>query len=362
MFRHLILALALTATAVAQEAAPAQPGKKLQVLVKPAAPFAFEESGEWRGYAVDLWRRVAQEARYEYDLKSDATVPEVIDALSEHTADVGVGALSITSERQQLIDFSQGFYKSGLRVLVQSHGQTSFWSALKPVFSGGVLGVFGLLFAALLVNAHLLWWLERRRNPESFPDGYPHGMWEALWWSICTIITGGCENKAPVGVPGRLLAIVWMLGCIALTSFITANLSANLTTDKLTSDIKSIADLATLPAGAAATVRGSATASFLERMRISATLFDDVNAACDALVAGRVRAVVYDEPLLRYYVSTHEAAKLHLAGEPRERQSYGFGLQDGSPYRKEINRILSKLSEEGFDEELDKKWFAPSGN
>jgi ABC-type amino acid transport substrate-binding protein len=357
MLRPIFLALLLALPALAQDAAPA---KKLTVLVKPAPPFAFQEGGEWRGYSIDLWRRVAQEAHYDFEFKPAATIPEVIEAVKQRQADVGVGALSITSERQAVIDFSQGFYKSGLRMLVQPRSEGSFWSALRPIFSRSVLGVIGLLFAALLVNAHLLWGLERRRNPESFPDGYPHGMWEALWWSVCTIITGGCENKSPVGVPGRLLAIVWMLGCIGLTSFITANLSANLTTDRLTSDLKSISDLSAQPSGSAATVKGSAAASYLERLHLTPTLFDDVTAACDALTAGKVRAVVYDEPLLRYYVSSHDTAKLQLVGEPRERQNYGFALQDGSPHRKEINLVLLKLSEEGFDDELDKKWFAPA--
>jgi polar amino acid transport system substrate-binding protein len=357
----LVFALALPVLAQEPAAAPAPaPAKKLTVLVKPAPPFSFQENGQWKGYSIDLWRRVAQESHFDFDFKAVTTVPEVIDTLKKREADVGVGALSITSQRQEVVDFSQGFYKSGLRALVKPRGQSSFWEALKPVFTSGVLGAFGVLFGVLVANAHLLWWLERRKNTEAFPEGYVAGVWEALWWSICTIMTGGCENKTPIGVPGRLLAIVWMVGCIGLTSFITANLSANLTTDKLTSDIKSIADLSSQPSGSAGTVKGSSAAGYLERQRITATLFDDITAACDALVAGKIKAVVYDEPLLRYYTSQHESDHLELVGDPRERQNYGFALQDGSPYRKEINRVLSKLSEEGLDDELDKKWFAPS--
>ena len=47
----------------------------------------------------------------------------------------------------------------------------------------------------LLLNSHIIWFLERKKNAESFPEGYVAGIWEAVWWSICTIITGGCETR-----------------------------------------------------------------------------------------------------------------------------------------------------------------------
>jgi len=351
---------ATPAPAPAPAAAPAPAPaslKKLTVLVKPAKPFAFEQDGKVEGFSVDLWRRIALEAGYESEFKVVPTVPEVIDALAAKKADVGVGALSITAEREEKVDFSHGFYSSGLRVLVQPKGQASIWSALSGVFTKEVFIVIAVLLGALLVNAHLLWFLERRKNPESFPEGYASGIWESLWWSICTIMTGGCENKAPIGVPGRLLAIIWMIGCIGLTSFITANLSATLTTDKLQSDIRGIDDLVRLPAKSTGAVKGTAPARFLERQKISAELFDTVDDACDALVAGKVRAVVHDAPLLRYYVSTHTGSNLELVGELREPQEYGFALPTGSTHRKEINRIRLQLTEQGFLQELDKKWF-----
>ena len=45
----------------AHEQMPA--AKKITVLVKPAQPFAFDKGGALAGYSVDLWKRVAAEAR-----------------------------------------------------------------------------------------------------------------------------------------------------------------------------------------------------------------------------------------------------------------------------------------------------------
>ena len=89
-----------------------------------------------------------------------------------------------------------------------------------------MLTVIAVLLLALLVVSNVLWFFERKRNPECFPETYKHGLWEATWWSISTLISGGCENKAPLGVAGRLVAILWMLGGIGLTSYITATLAS----------------------------------------------------------------------------------------------------------------------------------------
>ena len=93
-------------------------------------------------------------------------------------------------------------------------------------------------------------------------------MWEAIWWSICTIITGGCENKAPLGVAGRLTAIVWMLAGAALFTYITATITSAMTVETLNSDVQSVADLKARkwPVG---TVAGSTAQTFLERQGLT---------------------------------------------------------------------------------------------
>ncbi len=358
---HSVLCFLLFAAAplVAQEPAatpaPASAGaRKLTVLVKPARPFAFEQSGTWTGYSIDLWKRIAVEAGFSFELQKKETVPEVIEAIQNEQADVGVGALSITGDREAVIDFTHKFYDSGLQILARQQGHSSAFSAFRKVI-GDVLTVIGVLLLALLVNAHILWLLERRRNPESFPESYVAGVWEAVWWSVCTLITGGCENKAPVGVWGRLFAIVWMLAGIGLVAFVTARMASVMTYDTLTSDIRSLADLRGQTVG---TIGGSAAELYLREQQMSVRGFGDIDSAGRALEAGEVKALVYDQPILRYYITEHPSAKLELVGDVFEDQSYGFALQQGSPLREEINRIIPRLTAQGYFRELDQRWFA----
>ena len=41
-------------------------------------------------------------------------------------------------------------------------------------------------------------------------DGNIHTASDALWWTFCTIMKGGCENYDPVSIEGRLVAVVLM--------------------------------------------------------------------------------------------------------------------------------------------------------
>jgi polar amino acid transport system substrate-binding protein len=353
-----ILLLAVLASAKAQDPAPptALPGK-LKVVIKPVKPFAYEEKGEWVGLSVDLWKRVAQEAKLEFEIESAKTATEAIERVGKRQADVAIGALSVTAARAEIVDFSYPFYSSGLQILAPAKGDNSTFAAFRGLLKVETLKVIGVLILALLLNSHILWWLERRRNAESFPEGYRSGLMESTWWSVCTLITGGCENKAPIGLLGRLSAVVWMLAGIGLTAYITATLSATLTVNTLTTDIRGLGDLRN---GVVGSVNGSSAATLIANQDLAFQGFDDIETACRALAAGQLRAVIYDAPILRYYLSTNPGTSLQLVGELFEKQKYAFALQERSPHRTAVTLAMVKAEEDGYLDELDKKWFGPA--
>jgi polar amino acid transport system substrate-binding protein len=116
------------------------------------------------------------------------------------------------------------------------------------------------------------------------------------------------------------------------------------------------------------TVEGSSSDAYLNKLGgIPVEGHDTVDSAMAALLKKDVKAVVYDAPMLRYWMSTHPAEneKVALAGDTFARQHYGFALPVGSARRKEINETLLQLRGSGFLEDLEKRWFgsiqAPQG-
>src|SRR4051812_32483485 len=78
---------------------PAATPARLKVVAKPAPPFVIANpSGDPTGLTVDVWKRVATELNLPYEIKMVEKVPQLIDALKSKEADVGLGALTITSE------------------------------------------------------------------------------------------------------------------------------------------------------------------------------------------------------------------------------------------------------------------------
>lgn len=351
----------LTAGFIALLSLPAH-AEKIRVVTRDIEPFSFELEGRRVGYAMELWDQVAREAGLEYEVKTVATAQEMIDALQNKTADAGVGALSVTSKREEIIDFSQPFYESGLQVLVAGGGGSfgdTVWQLAGNLFNWKLIGMFALLILAMLIISHLVWMYEHKENGDMWPSDYKKGMWESFWWTVSTLLVGGADNKGPVGIGGRMVAIVWMLLSIVLVSLLTASFTTTMTINTLKGDINGPGDL---PGRNVATVRSSTSEAWLSTRGAKVQSFATPAEAIEALRAKKVQAVVYDAPILQYSITKVQDEKLQLVGGMFDRQNYAFALQEASPFRERINRALLTLHERGVGLELRKKWFGDENN
>ena len=331
--------------------------QKIRVVTKPVQPFSFTENGKLVGFSIDLWEAVAKEAGFQFEIRNVETVPQMLDTLKKREADVAIAAISITAERHAFMDFSQPYYDSGLQILVATNAARSGNVATNlshQFLNWTTFKVIGLVLLVMFLISHLVWWFERRRNAEMYPEAYAPGVWESFWWTISMLCTGGCEAKGPSGVPARLVAILWMLASIVLIAYFTAAVTTEMTVKSLTGDVSGPSDLPGIKVG---TIIGSTAETWLRNNKAKVSTYPDVPSAVAALNAGELKAVVYDAPVLRYYLSRQTSSRLHLVGQTFEKQFYGIGLQQESPFRLPINRALLALNERGFMDTLQKKWF-----
>ncbi|MDZ4403900.1 transporter substrate-binding domain-containing protein [Prosthecobacter sp.] len=356
----LLLAAAVLTTLVPQAAAQAPaaaPAAKVRVVTRNLEPFSFDKEGRRVGYAAELWDQLARETGLEYDVQVVKTAQEIIDAVKNKTADVGVGAISVTAKREEIIDFTQPFYESGLQVLVAGGGGSfadNILQLLGNLFSLELIGMFLLLIGTMFLISHLVWRYEHKVNGDQWPEDYKAGIWESFWWTLSTLLVGGADNKGPVGVGGRIVAIVWMLLSIVLVSLLTASFTTVLTVNSLKGDINGPGDL---PGRKVATVKGSTTEGTLTTKGVKVVSFLTPAECVVALKGGDVQAVVYDAPVLQYEAGKMNDEKLQMVGPVFERQNYAFALQQDSPLRERLNQALLKLSEQGVGNELRKKYF-----
>ncbi len=281
----------------------------------------------------------------------------MIDALTNQTADAAVGALSVTANREAVVDFSQPFYESGLQIAVAGTSASFgdiIWQLATNFFNWKLLGAFALLVAVMFIISHLVWLYEHKVNPEMWPATYHHGMWESFWWTISTLLVGGADNKGPTGVGGRIVAIIWMLLSIVLVSLLTASFSATLTVNTLKSDISGPKDLI---GREVASIRGSTAETWLSSHGCNVRPFATIEECIASLKKSDVVAIVFDAPMLQYAIQQSGDEKLQLVDPIFDRQNYAIAFQQGSPLRERINHALLSMNERGVNAELRKTFF-----
>ncbi|WP_144054256.1 transporter substrate-binding domain-containing protein [Pleurocapsa sp. PCC 7319] len=329
--------------------------KTLRVGTKPFAPFAFVQDGEYIGFSIDLWQEIAKELELDYELYGEKTVTDLLSSVESGNTDVAIAGITITSEREKNLDFSHSFFESGLQILVPINSAASPISTfIWLIFSPILLKTIVVLLIVIVISAHLLWFFERKHNPEMFPQEYLKGIWEACWWSVVTVVTVGYGDKAPIGIAGRIIATVWMFTGVLLVSYFTASVSSALTVQQLETTIQGLEDLT---GKTVATVKGSTAAEYLANRPIKKIEYELVEEAFQSLEKSQVDAVVYDSPVLQNYTVRDGAGKAKVVGTVFERQSYGIALKTDSPYREEINQVILSIVESGVYDEIYQKWF-----
>src|SRR5262245_9942933 len=338
-----IAALALGAVlaqapgAVAQTPEPSEP-RELVIGTKVAPPFAIKaEDGTWHGISIDLWRHIADQIHLRYRFQ-ETTLKGLIDGVSEGSLDAAVAALTVTGPRHRVVDFTQPFYSTGLGIAVASDGGISWWAIIRNVFSLGFFRAAGVLFAISLSVGVILWLIEHRHNEHFGP--HRQGLGASVWWSAAAMTQiGGASagGKVPKTLPGRLLAVVWMVTSVIVFVSLTAALTSQLTLRHLRGPVNGQADLRYVRVGA---IAGTETTEYLGHERIAYQVFADAEAALSALQKDRIDALVYDRPLLLWLVNERFSGSLRVLNGTFDPQAYAIALPQGSELRIRINLAL----------------------
>ena len=103
--------------------------------------------------------------------------------------------------------------------------------------------------------------------------------------------------RGPKTLPGRIVAMIWMVVSIVTVAVFTAGVTSALTTRSLQGLVKGVDDLPSVRVGA---VRASATTDYLTAARIRFGTYVTPEAGLRAIEQGKIDAFVYDKPILSY--------------------------------------------------------------
>ncbi|MFN2114284.1 MAG: transporter substrate-binding domain-containing protein [Anaerolineae bacterium] len=330
----------------------------IKVVTHEIEPFVMiDDDGQLRGFSVDVWDEVAAATGVTYEWQVADTVGEQLEAIAEGDADVAIAAISVTSDREKLVDFSHAYFRSGLRVLTVASSARIAGPLLDVLLSRRLLLAYAFLLLLLAAVGLAAWLVERDRN-NMFPRAVGPGVWDGIWWAAATMTTVGYGDRTMTGRAGRVLGLVWMFVGMFVFANLAAVIASELTVARQTTAVAGVHDLAD---ARVATVTGTTSSDFLDEEGIDYVGAATIDDAVAMLADGEVDAVVFDGPVLQYRLSLHKSSRLELVGETFSREGYAIAVAPGSPLRHEINVTLLELRENGSLDRLLEKWSISDG-
>jgi ABC-type amino acid transport substrate-binding protein len=96
--------------------------QELRVVTRKAPPIVRMEQGQLGGFGIDIWNSIAERLHVATRYQVAPDVEALLERVRSGKAEVGVGAISITSAREREFDFSEPILNAGLQIMVRSQG------------------------------------------------------------------------------------------------------------------------------------------------------------------------------------------------------------------------------------------------
>ncbi len=329
--------------------------KTVTVLYADFKPMGFIQDGKPAGFDIDLWEAVADDAKILFKYKQ---VPfnQIIPALQNKQVDIGLAGISMTAEREEMVDFSHPYFESGLRLLTKVNAEATILDRLVTVVTDRNLVsaiIFFLLF--LVGSSHILYFAERGSN-KAINDNYFPGIFEAMWCVFAVMTTIGFGDIAPVKWIGRAatvpIAIVgmifhgWFAG-VVVTSMVRVEQT----------QYTRIADPTDLSGYRIATKVGTTSETTIQSNDGQLVRASSISEAYMKLAYDEVDGVLFDSPSILYRLKSDKSNQYAMVGGFINKQNYAIALQEKSHLRERINRSLLKLHGDGTYDRIYNKWF-----
>lgn len=341
--------------------------KTLRVVIKPSEPWVMYDNTippaqrKPVGFSIDLWNGIAKELGIKTQWVYANNVRDLLTSVRQGQADVGISAITIRSDREQIVDFSTAMFELGLQIMVNANTNMNapFKVLIQQVGRFITLQNILIFLSVLFCIINLRWWVDRfdSSGAKLFTHNYWHGLSEAFWWSITMLITWEAPKSKGLA---RMVDLAWHFTGLIAMSVLTGIIAAALTIQAVGGSITNEKDL---PGKRVAAVATDAPRDYLEKIGARVMPVNTLNEGIDKLLKGEVEALVHDGPRLLYLAEQVNNKEKKVAVLPAvfNHQNYGIVLPNGSQSLEAVNLALLKLREpegleDSFHTKLKKKW------
>lgn len=340
---------------------------------------------KYQGFSIDVLDALSNYLGFKYEiyvapdhkygsLQPDGQWNGLMGELVFKRADVGLSALTITPERESVVDFTTRYMDYSVGVLLRKAERTvDMFACLAPFDLSLWACIAGtVLLVGILV--YLLNWL----NPPRLPMGSVSSttLYNSMWFVYGSFVQQGGEVPYTTLATRMMMGVWWMFALIVISSY-TANLAAFLTITRIENSIQSLQDLSKqteLPYGTVLDsavydqVRSKAMNPF-ERDPMYSQMWRMINrtGGSDNNVEESKEGIrkvkygrfgfVWDAAVLEYVANNDEDCSFYTVSNNAPDRGYGIAMQHGSPYRDIFSQRILELQQNGDMDILKLKWW-----
>lgn len=275
-------------------------------------------------------------------------------------ATLAVSSLTITSDREEAVDFTKPYKPRGLSIVMKkSEFKSSFFQFLDPLSPE-----IWILIAVVLVSVSLCLFVVDRVSTHQEEDNVFKPS-ECIWFTFASLVLNS-TNVSPRTIPTKILAgTVWFFSLILISNY-TANLAAFLTISKFDTPIHSVYDFGKQTKVKYGTVWNSATSSYFEYSQVDyfrkmwqfmAEIQPDNMVNFSKQGFEKVKkdddyAFIWDDDVVRYEVNK-DCELQKVGGVFDGSKGYGIAMPKNAGYRDDISMAILKLSEQGVLQKIE---------
>lgn len=294
--------------------------------------------------AQTVWERLndqlSLESRYiTYYSKSDA-----MQALKTKKVDVVLGPIKAQPGHPGIV-FLSSYIDDNVGVYTPYKSLT-FWQEIAPFLRVLASSVVLALCVLIVIVGVLVWWFERRKNTD-FPKKPLRGIGAGIWFAMVTMTTVGYGDKSPKTFLGRVVTLVWMVLMLFLVTSMTAVITAELTSARVSSKHQAVV-LSSFKGDRVAFLQGDKVAANLVRhYQAKPLVVAGVEQAVNLLNAHKVSAAFLNSIDARYYLVKHPEHDVVQTNLVFPNGRYAFAMRAGSSKVALLDQALLLMEDTG---------------
>ncbi|XP_065602855.1 glutamate receptor ionotropic, delta-1 isoform X2 [Cyrtonyx montezumae] len=370
--------------------------KVVTVLEEPFVMVAENILGQpkrYKGFSIDVLDALAKNLGFKYEIYQapdgkygqqlqNGSWNGMIGELINKRADLAISAITITPERESVVDFSKRYMDYSVGILIKKPEEKINIFSLFAPFD---FAVWACIAAAIPIVGVLIFVLNRiqavrAQNASQPSPSASSTLHSAIWVVYGAFVQQGGESTVN-SVAMRIVMGSWWLFTLIVCSSYTANLAAFLTVSRMDNPIRTFQDLSKQMDISYGTVRDSAVYEYfkakgtnpLEQDNTFAELWRTIskNNGMDNCVSNPSEGIrkakkgnyafLWDVTVVEYAALTDDECSVTVIGNSISSKGYGIALQHGSPYRDLFSQRILELQESGDLDVLKQKWWPRMG-